>query len=603
MSPKYAALGALHQALAPARLSSPPPPQSTSKQPIPKPNSTYKQTKLDPHFQIPAPPTQPTIPSSNTSTLDSPDLVDSPPEDTPIQYQHRFNSSYPNDQSWLGIRIAPKPKNVVRLWSHNINGIKSKHNFIAFAEILEALTQYELDFLGITETNLNSSNHHVRDSMDAITRCVLPASRHILSSTIGHPSQDSFQHGGTFSISYGQLSSRVASMGCDKYGRFTWTQYFGKKHHLRIYNVYRPCVQNDNSEGDQTVWQQHRRALRHDNIQLDPRKQILNSLALHIKEDIAKKRQVIVMGDFNEDIFDPTLNSIFSDIGLYNIIEQYIDKSISARSYFRGSKLIDGMWCTKNVLDAIRSFGIAPFYFVIPSDHRAIFCDLDFHHILDDHPHTIQPAPYRRLISTAPKRVEAYKSSVEKQWFLHNITLKVDQLEDLFSSTGCNDRTITLLNKIDAQINEILTTGEKRCCKVGRQDNNQYSNELGKSIRNERYLRCALGRESMSQSFQFQSKKISKLLVDLRNTHRDKRNAKAHEVDFRNKHLDDRAEQYVRDHPGTNKNNVITQLKNIERQIRESTRIDYALNGRKSGIILPAYSFKVSISPLHVQRS
>lgn len=55
----------------------------------------------------------------------------------------------------------------------------------------------------------------------------------------------------------------------------------------------------------------NRRVLRQDNIDLDPRKQPLNSLALHIREDVAKKRQVFIMGDFNEDIFDPTLNSYF----------------------------------------------------------------------------------------------------------------------------------------------------------------------------------------------------------------------------------------------------------------------------------------------------
>lgn len=78
-------------------------------------------------------------------------------------------------------------------------------------------------------------------------------------------------------------------MGRDKYGRFTWCQFFGKKHHLKIYNIYRPCRQNDNSTGDQTVWQQHRQALRQDNILVEPQKQLLNSLSLNIKEDIAKK--------------------------------------------------------------------------------------------------------------------------------------------------------------------------------------------------------------------------------------------------------------------------------------------------------------------------
>ena len=80
----------------------------------------------------------------------------------------------------------------------------------------------------------------------------------------------------------------------------------------------------------------------------------------------------------------------------------------------------------------------------------------------------------------------------------------------------------------------------------------------------------------------------------MRQSRREKRHAKNHEVDFRTKHLDDRAEQYVRDHPGSKKTNVISQLKNIEKQIRESSRVNYALNGRKSGalsyLLIPAIS-------------
>ena len=84
------------------------------------------------------------------------------------------------------------------------------------------------------------------------------------------------------------------------------------------------------------------------------------------------------------------------------------------------------------------------------------------------------------------------------------------------------------------------------------------------------------------------------MLLDLRKSRQDKRNAKVHEVNLRTKHLDDSAEQYVRDNTGAKKENIITQLKNIEIQIRSSKRIDYALNGRRSGalsyLLIPAPS-------------
>ena len=230
--------------------------------------------------------------------------------------------------------------------------------------------------------------------------------------------------------------------------------------------MYRPCQQNDNSPGDFTVWQQHRHVLLEDTISVDPRIQILNSLSLHIKEDLAKKRLVILFGDFNEDVFSETLNNFFTKMGLQNALNMYIDQGLTARSYFRGKTIIDGIWCSPITLESIRSLGMAPFYFVTPSDHRGLFCDIDIHHLLDENTKLIPPAPYRRLISTSPKRVESYSTSVSQKWFLYNIPLKVEQLEDIFRREGVNEKTISLLNKIDDQITEILTTSEKNAAKL-----------------------------------------------------------------------------------------------------------------------------------------
>lgn len=216
----------LQQALAPSMLDLPVQRKHNSTQTSKnKQSSTKKESMLSSHFSITKPSSTP------VSSLSTPQPPSSEEGELiqPIQFQHRLSAYYSNDQLWLGIKIARKPKHTTRLWSHNINGIKRNNNFLQFAENLEALSQFELDFLALTETNLNSSNAYVRDSIDAIARTVLPASRHILSSTINHPTSEPFQFGGTLSISCGSLSPRLASMERDKYGRFTWTQFFGKK--------------------------------------------------------------------------------------------------------------------------------------------------------------------------------------------------------------------------------------------------------------------------------------------------------------------------------------------------------------------------------------
>ena len=131
-----------------------------------------------------------------------------------------------------------KQKNAVRLWSQNINGIDHKDHLVALSDTLTSLRRYEIQFFGFTETNLNMSNPYIRDTIDFTVQDALPSSRMIASSTKTGNTADYRQFGGTLSIATDSLSTRVASVGQDKYGRFTWTQYFGKKSHLKIYNVF-----------------------------------------------------------------------------------------------------------------------------------------------------------------------------------------------------------------------------------------------------------------------------------------------------------------------------------------------------------------------------
>ena len=204
----------------PSTSSYPPPTQSKS-------NLIQSKLSFAPRSVPPPIPTQ--APNSNPPSTPTPPLND----DHPISFQHKFSSSFPTDSQWLGLRIHCKSKHVARLWSQNINGIKRTNNFLQFAECIEALTQYEIDYFAFTETNLNSHNAYVKNSIDAITRHVLPSSRFIMSSTIGHDHHESFQYGGTLSISHGLLSSRVASTGQDKFGRYSWTHFFGKNSTLK----------------------------------------------------------------------------------------------------------------------------------------------------------------------------------------------------------------------------------------------------------------------------------------------------------------------------------------------------------------------------------
>ena len=189
----------------------------------------------------------------------------------------------------------------------------------------------------------------------------------------------------------------------------------------------------------------------------------------------------------------------------------HVNDTDSSRTYFRGKHMIDGVWGSPAVAENVKSLGVAPFYYLIPSDHRAIYFDMDANNLLDDFNPNFVPPPYRRLKSTIPKRIDNYCKQMKDRWFLYSITEKIDKLEHLLKTNGRTDETIAMMNNIDNQIQEIMTCSEKKCCKIGRQASISWSADFGKSLKKERYIKCQLAKEALKSSFQYTTKKNQKL--------------------------------------------------------------------------------------------
>ena len=250
----------------------------------------------------------------------------------------------------------------------------------------------------------------------------------------------------------------------------TGNNFLEKKGHLRIYNVYNPVIHNDNTNRDGSVWVQHRIALKKDGIDVKPTQHLFDTLIGMIQDDIKQERQVIVLGDFNIGVFDSKINAMFSDVGLRNVYEGYINKDAEARSWFRGRTVIDGAWCTQAVHSNIRAVGLAPFYFVHHSDHRGLYFDFDVRMVLDNHEVELLPLPYRRLRSSVPNRVKKYIEKMQDGWWLHNISEKIETIDYYFDQNGHTEDGEAMLNKIDEEIQKIFSISEKKCCNVGRHD-------------------------------------------------------------------------------------------------------------------------------------
>ena len=568
---------------------------------IPESTSSSASTNITPpHRRF-----QPTIPpASSTQKRRTPRNPYKKKYTKKTFQQTTINVAQEQDFNWIGTKICKKPQQFVRFWCQNRNGINRWRHYKHFAEEIQTLQNIEVQYVSYTETNLNAHNSYIKDQLNSVIEEVSPSSHIQLSSTNVSHASESLQFGGTFSLAQGNLATRFTTKGTDKFGRYSWMLFSGKKSQLKVYTIYRPVLQTDNSAGDGTVWAQHREILLKHSIKTNPRQHILETLSDDISKDRDHNRQILVMGDFNENILDDSLNNFFSANSLTNVISHLIPDLPTCRSYYRGRYLIDGIWATPQVCNAIRNLGIAPFYYKVPSDHRAMYFDVNIHQILDAHNSNMTAPPYRRLKSTIPKRTKEYTTKLAELWFLYNIKMKIDTIEYMIESEGATEKNLTILNNLDTKISEIMSHSEKKCCNIGRHAKHSWSTEFGKTLTKERNLKCSVSREFMKSSFKFSTPTIKKLFQDLKTTRRYFKHVKKHDDSFRDRHMDDRASDFVRKHPHMKHGGVVKMIHNAEKQSRVAAKINKTLNGYREGalshVLIPAleeYSEEVRSHP------
>ena len=138
-----------------------------------------------------------------------------------ISIQTKLQSPMVTDDMWIGNKIQPLIQSHARIWVQNINGIDISNNFAIFQEQLNHIKRYDIHFLSLTEARLNPYNPYISDNIDAAFHFTYPEASHILSNTKIDTSS-TFQYGGVLSSTMNSLSSQVAGMGQDTFGRFNW---------------------------------------------------------------------------------------------------------------------------------------------------------------------------------------------------------------------------------------------------------------------------------------------------------------------------------------------------------------------------------------------
>jgi len=497
-----------------------------------------------------------------------------------------FADKWNNDEEWIGEPMMKKKVHEIRLWTQNPHGIGAKDDFRLFRSVLDEVNDHNIDFLAMPESTLNNSNHFVRDRLTTVVDYQHPNAKLCIANTPGYCKDTCYQPGGVASIAMGKLAGRYAGSGSDVLlGRYTWMKFCGKLRSIKIYTFYRVSQNSGDHIGDTTAYVQQYTKLNARKSsenqpermkEINPRQHVIETLLKDIEEDIKKRQLIIVLvGDLNENVITAKFSERLKNLGILNAMLKINEGNNKYRSYDRGKNIIDGAWMSCTLLPHITNRGVAPFNTIFESDHRGIYIDLDLKQILDSPPIEFQHIQFRRLQSSIPRRTKAYASIVQKRWEQQKIHEKIDNIAN--NHDNMNEEQVSLvLNKVDTQIEEILTHAEKKCTNVSSGATHEWSPKLGSAIRKERESRKRLKKLKRCTLIDNQREiklALRKELEVLREIRKEARSIKTNDKEYRKAHLDELIQEKLDRNPKSTYAGELKRLSHIETQRKEARHI------------------------------
>jgi len=520
----------------------------------------------------------------------------------------KFSTFWETDDEWEGGRMKRKNSNATRLWLQNPNGVSARDDFRIFRSELSEFNENDIDFLALPEATLNSNNHFVRERLTTVVEYQHPNAKMCITNTSGYCKDACYQPGGVISIAMNKLAGRYAGKGSDSLGRYTWMRFKGKLRTIKIYTFYRVSQNSGTNLGDTTAFVQQYNKLNtinndeappikgEHNVKkhkiVNPRKNIVEALMKDVHADIKNKELIILMGDLNEDVYQAEFGKKLESIGIINA-HPYSDGK-KYRSYNRGKSIIDGIWLSGPLLSLVQKGGLAPFQFIMDSDHRGIYVDIDMKQILDSPPIEFTQMNFRRLQASIPKRTKAYCDNVKAQWSLRGLHEKIQKL-NTDAPIMCKELLHSMLNNIDLQISQVLAGSEKRCTNANKTAIHEWSPKLGIAIVAERNCKkriSKLKRVTLQSNYAEISKELLFEENELKKIRKEIKHIKKNDVDFRRAHIDELILEKIEKSPGSSYAGELKKLQHIEKQRKEASLIRNTKAIRRnqgiSKILIPA---------------
>jgi hypothetical protein len=172
------------------------------------------------------------------------------------------------------------------------------------------------------------------------------------------------------------------------------------------------------------------------------------------------------MIDANENTNDSEggIRTLLQESSLIDIFSEINDDVCNISTYIRGSRKIDYIFTSDNLLPFIKNVGRLPFYMYNNSDHRGLFLDIS-HDLLDNKVELKRPEKRHIGTNNSGNYIYNYKKYIDKQ-FRHQNIYNISSNLSIMKRNKTLQEIETIINKLDNTITGILLNAEKKCCKA-----------------------------------------------------------------------------------------------------------------------------------------
>jgi len=126
-------------------------------------------------------------------------------------------------------------------------------------------------------------------------------------------------------------------------------------------------------------------------------------------------------------------------------------------TYGRGSKRLDYIYVSQDVIPSLESSGVLPLFAIFSGDHCACYVDINAHELFSDPTHSIMPTKHRGIQLHDPRKVDWYNEALLKQLDYHKVFQKLDSLQQILKHPSG-----TKLPQIP--MNNWTTLSQNLCC-------------------------------------------------------------------------------------------------------------------------------------------